>query len=224
MKRFLLFACINILFICCKSGNKEKVVEEPKELTIAEKIANAHGIRNWDNVSKIDFTFNVDRSENHFERSWQWEPKKNTITMISSKDTVRYNRMKMDSIIMKTDGSFINDKYWLLAPFNLIWDEGTTISEPAKEIAPISKEEMHKITLTYTGDGGYTPGDAYDFYYGDDFLIKEWIFRKGNAPEPSLVTTYEEYKDFNGIKIATAHTTEDKNFKLYFTNVNVVLE
>ena len=223
MRQFLVFLAISVLVISCKSDAKKDTITsvETKELTTAEKIAEAHGFKNWDKVSKIDFVFNVDRGDTHFERSWQWEPKKNEITMMSKTDTVRYNRMKMDSTIQKTDGGFINDKFWLLTHFNLVWDEGIEISEPVKKMSPIGKEELNKISLTYVGDGGYTPGDAYDLYYGDDFLIKEWVFRKANAEKPSLITTYEGYQDFNGLKIATLRYNEDKSAKFYFTGISV---
>ena len=176
MKYFIYLFIITLTISSCK---KDKNIDsEEKSFTIAEKIANAHGYKNWQNVSKIDFTFNVDRDSSHFERSWQWEPKTNNVVMISKGDTVSYNRAQIDSTNLNTDKAFINDKYWLLAPFNLAWDEGTTISEPVKEEAPISKKELNKITLTYSSEGGYTPDDAYDFYYGDDFLIKDGYLEK----------------------------------------------
>ena len=216
---YILFIAISIL--SCK---EEKTNGIDKELTVAEKIANAHGYKNWQKVSKIEFTFNVDKDSSHFERSWQWEPKTNHIVMISKGDTISYNQKQMDSATMKIDRAFINDKYWLLAPFNLVWDAGTTLSKPIKEEAPISKKELNKITLTYTNKGGYTPGDAYDFYYGDDFLIKEWVYRKGNAEKPSLITSWENYQDFKGLKIAKEHKKMEGNWNLYFSEIKVTLE
>jgi hypothetical protein len=210
------------LFFSCKQDEKSNILE--KELTVAQKIANAHGYENWDKVSEISFTFNVDIDSSHFERSWTWKPKTNNITLISKGDTISYNRPEIDSITLKTDRGFINDKYWLLAPFNLVWDEGITISEPVKEEAPISKNELNKITLTYSSEGGYTPGDAYDFYYDDDFLVREWIFRRQNSEDPSLISTWENYQDFNGIKIALEHKKLEENWNLNFTNVKVTLE
>ncbi len=226
MRHFLQIIAICTILISCKSESKktEDTSTETKELTIAEKIAEAHGIDNWKNVNQLDFVFNVDRGDSHFERSWQWEPQKNNIAMLSKNDTIRYNRMEMDSTQIKIDGGFINDKFWILTHFNLVWDEGIEISEPIKEIAPISKIELNKISLTYVGDGGYSPGDAYDLYYGEDYLIKEWVFRKSNSEEPSLTTTYEGYKDFGGLKIATIRYIEDKSSKFYFTGIKVSLK
>jgi hypothetical protein len=205
--------------LSCKSPQKEE-----KQLTVAEKIANAHGFESWGNVSMINFTFNVDRDSSHFERSWQWGPKTNDIIMISKGDTVAYNRSRIDSTNLQADKRFINDKYWLLAPFNLIWDEGTTISERAKKIAPISKDTLNSITLSYSNQGGYTPGDAYDFYFGDDFLIKEWVYRQDSGNEPSTITTWENYQNFNGLKIALDHKKSGIDWNLNFTNINVILE
>ena len=194
-----------------------------EEATVADKIANAHGIEQWSKVNQIAFTFNVDANGNHIERSWVWNPNTDDVTMISANDTVSYNRKSVDSLSLNADKGFINDKFWLLAPFQLIWDSGTEISEPIKEKAPISAQAMNKITLTYTGDGGYTPGDAYDFFYTDDFKIKEWIFRKGNAAEPTMMTTFENYGSYKGLEIARDHKQKNKDWNLYFTNVEMKL-
>ena len=217
-----------MLLVSCKTETKdhsttsETVSEEKKELTIAEKIANAHGFENWKNVNQIEFTFNVDRGENHFERAWMWQPKNNYVVSTISKDSITmYTRTKMDSTMIRIDQGFINDKFWLLVPFQLVWDEGTTISEPIKEVAPISKTELNKITLLYGSEGGYTPGDAYDIYFDEAYMIKEWVFREGNKKEPSMTTTFENYEDFNGIKIAKDHKMAEGNFNLYFSNIKV---
>jgi hypothetical protein len=219
MKKIIPLILILFIGISCKQ-NKENQ-PETKALTIAEKIANAHGFDNWKNVSKIEFTFNVDRDSSHFERSWSWKPKTNDVILISDKDTISYNRKSVDSLSLNADKGFINDKFWLLAPFQLMWDKSATISESSLEEAPISNQKLNKITLTYPSDGGYTPGDAYDFYYGDDFLVKEWIYRKGNSKEPSMITSWENYEDFNGLKIALNHKKSEGNWNLYFSNIKV---
>ncbi len=227
MRTFIILGFFCLLTVSCKTETKEQdsknetISEENKKLSIAEKIAKAHGIEQWESVSEIAFTFNVDADGNHFERSWSWNPQTNDVRMMTSKDTINFNRSSIDSLSLNADKAFVNDKYWLLAPFQLVWDDGTTISEPVKEIAPISKKELQKITLTYTGDGGYTPGDAYDFYYNKDYLIEEWIFRKGNTDEPSMITTFENYEDFNGINIAKDHIKLEGDWKLYFTNIKL---
>ncbi|QCW99147.1 hypothetical protein FGM00_03085 [Aggregatimonas sangjinii] len=195
---------------------------DPQEPSILQKVANANGFENWANVEKIKFTFNVDRDTSHFERTWIWQPKTNDITAISDEGTMEYNWSEMDSAAHKTNAGFINDKYWLLAPYQLVWDSDNITHEHSAEAeAPISKKTMQKLTITYGAEGGYTPGDAYDFYFGDDFIVQEWVFRKGNAPTPSMMTTFEDYEDINGIKLAKIHKMPEGNFKLYFTDIEM---
>jgi hypothetical protein len=227
MKQLLTILCLLSVLIACKAESKEQTTKNEtnlvvkKELSIAEKIAHAHGFDNWKHINEIQFTFNVDRDENHFERSWTWNPKTHDVKLISEKDTLNFNRKSIDSLSMNSDRAFINDKFWLLIPFQLVWDEGTTISESEKVVAPISKTRSNKITLTYGEKGGYTPGDAYDIYFDDDYVIREWVFRKGNSEEPSMTTTFENYEDFNSIKIAKDHKMPEGNFNLYFSNIKV---
>jgi len=210
------------LFTSCKSDQKTEPKPIEEELSIAQKIANASGFQHWKNVSQISFTFNVDRDTTHFERTWIWKPKTGDVVSISNKDTIAYNRSTVDSTSLNADKGFINDKYWLLAPFQLVWDTSATISEISTENAPISSKSLNKITLTYPNEGGYTPGDAYDFYFDDDYMVKEWVFRQGNSKEPSMITTWEDYEDFDGIKISTLHKKSEGNWKLYFSNIEIV--
>jgi hypothetical protein len=211
-----------VLIFSCKTEQKKDTNSVNIEQTVLEKIAYAHGLKEWKNVEELKFTFNVDRDTTHFERNWIWNIKKNEVTGISAGESTTYYRNAIDSTVAKVDAGFINDKYWLLAPFNLVWDEGNFSYEVTEATeSPIGKTQLQKLTIIYSGEGGYTPGDAYDFYFGDDYVIKEWVFRKGNQAEASLATTWEEYSDINGLTIAKTHKNAEGNFKLYFTNIKV---
>ncbi len=231
MKKAVFFLLTIMLILSCNNAeNSTKIRQNSglsldqnvnQKLSVAEKIANKNGYNNWKDVSEISFTFNVYRGDNHFERSWVWNPKTDDVLMMSSKDTVHYNRANIDSSNQKNDASFINDKYWLLAPFNLVWDVGTTFSVKHNVIAPISKDTLNQLTIVYSNVGGYTPGDAYDFFYGKDFLIKEWTYRKNNDSIPSLNTTWEDYENFNGITISKTRKDSTGLFNIIFTNISV---
>jgi hypothetical protein len=214
------------LVISCNSEKKETIIEDTiKELTIAEKIANAHGYENWKNVSEVKFTFKVDRDTIKGKgRSWVWRPKEDKVSMSLGETQVSYIRHEMDSTHIAADRGFINDKFWLLIPFQLVWDTSATITEPVVAKSPIKNEDLNMITLLYGKEGGYTPGDAYDIYYDENYMIKEWVFRKGNAAEPSLTNTFENYKNFNGIKIAIDHKMGDRNWNLNFADVSITLD
>ena len=219
--RLLLLFLSALMTVACKNDKGTQIVE--KELSAAEKIAYAHGYDQWDKVESIKFTFNVNRDSSHFERTWKWWPKTDKVVSMTSSDTLEYNRKNMDSISLNRDRGFINDKFWLLIPFQLMWDEGITISDPERANAPVTDITMNKITVTYS-DGGYTPGDAYDIFYDDGYEIQEWTFRKGNAPEPSLSNTFENYEEHQGIRFAIDHRKKDEPWNLHFTNIEIELE
>lgn len=222
MKKIVPFALVVFVTTTSFILTKKVVKNLTQEEGILEKVANAHGFQNWGNIKEIKFTFNVDRDTSHFERTWIWKPRTNDITAITPEKTLTYNWADMDSVAYKTNGGFINDKFWLLAPFQLQWDaDNVTHEHILVSEAPISKKPMQKLTIAYGSEGGYTPGDAYDFYFGEDYIIREWVFRKANQKEPSLITSFETYEETKGLKVATMHQTGDGSFKLYFTGLEV---
>lgn len=212
MKKLLVI--ISILSVCFSCKQKTKTIQPEKEISTAEKIANAHGFENWKQVTEVQFTFNK-------KRNWIWHPKTQDITLITKKDTINYNRKTIDSLSLKADIAFINDKFWAFIPFQLVWDTSATISEPEKAKAPISNTTLNKIIITYPSEGGYTPGDAYDIYFDDNYIIKEWGFRKGNKPKAGLTNTFENYQDFNGIKIALDHKKAEGDWNLTLSDIKI---
>ncbi|MEZ4778404.1 MAG: hypothetical protein R2786_03385 [Flavobacteriaceae bacterium] len=195
--------------------------EPAKKIPTQEAIANAYGFSHWDKVNQLMFTFNVAKDTSHFERSFIWEPKAKKVTFMNITDTVSFHQDSIKRASLLADKAFINDKYWLLAPFQLIWDKNVTFTEKENVKAPISKELLNVLTITYPAEGGYTPGDAYDFYYGSDFMIKEWVFREKNSLTPSLVYSWEDTQEIAGIKFCTTHKDSTGTKKIYFTNLSV---
>ena len=222
MKNIGLILGLALTLISCKEEKPKVADTSPVELSIPEKIAEAHGYDNWNKIQSIKFTFNVDRDTMHYERSWIWDIRKQEVSQIAEGDTISYNRKEIDSTLTRVDAGFINDKYWLLAPFNLIWDSKSYSYEHQEEtIAPISKTHMQKLTIVYASEGGYTPGDAYDFYFEDDYKIREWVFRKANQPEPSTTTTWEDYELIGGLLISKMHKRDTGDSSISFTGIAV---
>lgn len=224
-RSFSLLEALALAITGCGEAPKSQEIAMAEEIppkTLLEKLADKHGFEHWDQVARLQFTFNVDRGENHFERTWIWEPQTQRVTSITATDTLSYERDQVDSLLIPTDAAFINDKYWLLAPYQWVWDQDSFTHEFQETAeAPISGKTASKLTIVYGNEGGYTPGDAYDFYFGKDSVLQEWVFRKGNQPEPSLATTWEQYMEVEGLRLATHHQNAEGNFKLYFTGIQV---
>ena len=223
MKSFYLgLICLLLVSACKPKASETPITENLNKLSIAQKIANAHGFETFKNIETLKFTFNVDRDSIKGKgRSWVWKPKEDVVIFENYTGAIEYTRSKIDSTNIDTDSAFINDKFWLLIPFQLVWDTSATISEAKKMESPIHKTPLNMITITYSKQGGYTPGDAYDIFYDNNYIIKEWVYRKENAEVPSMTTTFENYEDFNGLKIAKDHKMAEGNFNLFFTNIEV---
>lgn len=225
MKKSLLLLALICSFSACKE-NKNSQPETSSENTvdtseIEYKIAAAHGLENFDEVEEIKFTFNVKVNDTvRTSRAWSWKPKSNEIRLTDGDISQTYT--KTDSIAeddKEIDAKFINDSYWLLFPFQLVWSDAE-ISEEEKAEAPISNTEMNKLVASYKNKGGYTPGDAYEIFYEDDLLLKEWVYKSADGSR-EMPTTWEDYEDFNGLKIAKSHKSPDGSFELFFSDIEV---
>ena len=220
-----LFLLLSLLSSCNEGQNNKELEESSMEnsnLTPAEAIAKRYGEANWDRVSQLNFSFNVKSAGRELKRSFQWFPKTDDVVFTSDTDTIEYNRnATLDSLALYADKRFINDTYWLLAPYKLVWDEGVSISEEKNVIAPISGDTLHKLTILDDGEGGYTPGDAYDLYFTDNYAVKEWGYRRNNADKTSTATLWMKEKNLNGIILNTHHQDSTGNFQLFFTDVSI---
>ena len=217
MKKIVFLILLGTTLFACKNESKE-------EIPVTEKIAQANGLEHFDEVKELQFTFNVKTNDTlRTSRQWTWEPKTNMVTLTTKDSTVTYNHKTQAAQHEWVDQRFINDQYWLLFPFHLVWDEMEwEYSEEAT--APISGEQMQRVTVKYPAGAGYTPGDNYEIYFGDDHMIREWVYLSGGSRQNPFPATWEDYEDFNGIKIAKMHTNKDGSFELFFTDVEVVTE
>ncbi len=219
----MLFLIVSLLFACSSLSQAQN--------TLAEKVADAYGFKNFSKVKSISFTFNVKTNNRNISRSWYWEPGTNKVTYNGpGKDgklmTYSYNTGSIDkSDTMKSfvDARFINDQYWLLFPFHLIWDKKAEITDAGMRHYPINKKKKAECLIVKypPSAGGYTPGDIFELYIGKDNLIHEWVYRAGGKKNGRALT-WEDYKNFNGLNISTVHNVADQKFKLWFSNIKVI--
>jgi len=118
MKFKLLILLLSLTILSCKNEPQQSTskISETKTLTTVERIANAHGFEHWKDVKTFAFTFGGNYEEPTSGRSWVWNPKTNDVSLTRQENTSSYNRNNMDSIAIKSDRAFINDKFWALIP------------------------------------------------------------------------------------------------------------
>jgi len=210
---FLLSCLITLQYCNQPSAEKE----------ISRQIAVANGIDNFPNVQMLEFIFNAQRdTAAPSSRHWQWFPKTNEVVFITDSGNTRFKRNDTSTTELKNlNARFTNDEYWLLFPYHLTWDKGCELLDSGMQIAPISGKSLRKITTRYNDTDGYTPGDMYDVYVDEKQIVQEWAFHKSGVAEPSLMTTWENYKDFNGLLLSQEHKSKDGKFRLWFTGIQV---
>jgi len=203
---------------------------------IADQLAKTYGLDSFGQVEAIRYTFNIDLPALKLKlaRSWVWEPKTDTVTY-EGKDKagnpvkVTYSRSQLASqsaqVKNEVDPGFINDQYWLLFPFHLVWDAGATITDEGMQKLPLGKGTAHKVVAKYAG-GGYTPGDTWMLFVGKDNRIQQLEFHHGGDAKPSLViATWAEYKKAGPLLFSLDHRgpADGKPFRLFFSKVAVKL-
>jgi len=211
-----------------KKQSKEKTTSTPEQMkenteepkTVLEKIAHAYGYDNWSSVEKIEFSFVVNPGKKEMLRHWIWHPKNNRVTLINENEKIAYKRNNIMEEFVKTDKAFVNDSFWLLFPYHLIWDD-FDYEVVENQLSPIQQKESTKLIVKYPDKGGYTPGDRYDVYFDENYHIIEWAYYPSGKDEPALLNTFEDLSNFDGIKINIIHRNPDTGFQLNFRDVSI---
>src|SRR5260370_19625655 len=204
---------------------------------IAEQIAKTYGIDSWGQIEAIRYTFNIDLPGVKLSRTWVWEPKANRVTY-EGKDKagnpvkVTYVRSQLssqpDNVKNEIDPGFVNDQYWLVFPFHVVWDTGASVEDKGMQKLPLGGGPARLVSVKYPSDGGYTPGDTWDLYVGPDNRVRQMLFRHGagaTAPIKGTTVTWAGYKKAGPILVSTDHrgTADARPLTLTFTNVAVKL-
>ncbi len=224
MKKSLFLVFCSVLFLNCKNDTSEQSVSQPeassKDAT-ASDIAAAHGFDDFRDVKQLNFTFNVMVNDTlRSSRSWKWFPQEKRAELTENEQTSSYtNDGELDEEEKAIDQKLINDTYWLLFPFQLEWSD-YEIEHTKNAVAPISGDTLQQVSVKYEGEGGYTPGDTYHIFYGDDNIMREWTYVSSGGR--TLSTTWEDYQNIDGINIAKMRKTGDGSFQIFFTDLAVI--
>ena len=202
---------------------------------IAEQIAKTYGLDSFGQIEAIRYTFNADFPGAKLSRTWVWEPKADRVSY-EGKDkagkpvklTYLRSQLSSQAAVVKDeiDPGFINDQYWLLFPFHVVWDSSAEVTDTGMQKLPLGKGSARQVAVKYPSEGGYTPGDTWTLFVGTDNRIQEFIFRRGGSKKPSVViATWADYKKAGPLLVSTDHrgTADGKPLRIFFSDVAVKL-
>lgn len=213
-----------VLVVTVLFGLGQTVYAEPLHVSVAD----AYGIQSFASVDQIRYTFNVKVGERRVKRSWIWEPHANRVTFIEDGKPFGYSRNELNNNppenLKKVDARFINDQYWLLFPFHLVWDDKAKVEDTGEHKLPMGDGNGQRLVVTYPPTGGYTPGDIYELFIDENHHVTHWIYRRGGSPKPTRIATWEDHRKVGPLTICFNHIGSDGKFQLWFTDVAVKLK
>ena len=202
---------------------------------IAEQMAKTYGLDSFGQIEGIRFTFDAELPGLNLSRSWEWNPKTDTVSY-QGKDktgkpvTATYQRSQLGSqseaIKTQIDPAFINDQYWLLLPFHLIWDGSATVTDEGMHKLPLGSGSAEQVVMKYPSQGGYAPGDTWELYVGADKRVEQMVYRRGGSGKPGIVIAkWDGHKKAGPLLISTDHhgTADGKPLRLSISDVSVKL-
>lgn len=198
--------------------------------SLRTKIADAYGIKSFPKIKTITYTFNVEFNGKKFSRKWKWNPSTKEVSYWGKDKSGKnvhltyFENKPMDAKTKKIDAGFINDNYWLLFPFHLVWDTNVKFTDEGMKKYPMGKGEGRCLVVHYTGSVGYTPDDEFKLYLDKNDMIHQWIYLKGGSTKHPSPATWTGDKNFDGITISTMHTGPGGKFKLWFSGIDVTLK
>jgi hypothetical protein len=204
-----------------------------KRSSVAEPVARTYGLDSFGQIQVIRYTFNIDIPILKASRSWEWNPKTNTVTY-EGKDKegkpvkITYQRSQVssqsDAVKNEIDPGFINDNYWFLLPFHVYWDSAANVQDKGMQALPLGNGSAQLLSVKYPSGVGYTPGDTWDLYIGPDSRIQQMVYHRGGPKKPSLVTaTWDGYKQAGPLLVSTEHrgTADGAPLHIFFSDVAV---
>jgi hypothetical protein len=200
---------------------------------IADQMAKAYGLDSFGQIEGIRYTFNAEFPGVKLSRSWEWNPKTDTVSY-EGKDKdgnpvkATYQRAQLgsqsDAIQNQIDPGFVNDQYWLVFPFHVVWDQSATVTDEGMQKLPSGNGSAERVVVKYPSEGGDSPGDTWELYVGPDKRIAEFIFHRGGARKPNtVIATWADYKKAGPLLVSTDHTgtADGQPLRISFADVSV---
>lgn len=181
-----------------------KGLEGEKAERLADKMLKSVNKRAWDSLEIISWSYMPDHNYTWYKRqdsvivNWDdYTVYLNTKSIKGkAKSTASIAEGDTTNIIQRAYEYFINDSFWLGAPFK-VRDSGT-------KRGIVDYEGKEALLVTYTS-GGVTPGDSYLWILDEDYRPKAWKFWVAKIPVGGIEFSWEGWENINEAKISTFH-------------------
>ena len=189
---------------------------------LAARVSAAAGVDRWPSVTTVAFTWKHHPSGN--ERSYVWSPSDGTVVKTQDGESITVTMDAIDSPEeRRAHAAFVNDHYWMLFELRLAWDTGVEFEDLGPQPVPRFEDmEPHRaLRVHYVGEGGYTPGDAYALFLGEDDLPVAWAFYREDMENAALVTTREDWQTVSGIHFPSRFVTPEGETFISISDVRI---
>ncbi|MGH9443341.1 MAG: hypothetical protein ACRD16_13830 [Thermoanaerobaculia bacterium] len=116
-------------------------------------------------------------------------------------------------------GRFINDTYWLLAPWK-VFDPGVNL-EYVGPVKTAAGQDCDEIKLSFD-NVGLTPRDVYWMDIDrSTHLLDQWKYILNGGSGPATVVAWKDWRRFGPIELSTSKPMAAKPVEIRFENVSV---
>lgn len=123
------------------------------------------------------------------------------------------------ALVKNAYGMFINDTYWLLAPWK-VFDPGVHLTYDGEKPCP-DGGVCDVLKLTFD-DVGLTPRDMYWlFVTRDGRKMVQWQYVLNGSNDPPTVVPWKDWRPYGGIMLATEKPMTGKPVMIRFENLSV---
>ena len=212
--------------------------QPPREDQLVDRLEEALGGRaNWEKAHFIRFSFGG-RRMHHWDKYTGRHRLEGTtregdsyvvLSNINTKQGSAYKNGQQlegeekDQFLQMAYGAWINDTYWLVMPYKLR-DPGVKLSYDGEE--EIDDQMYDKLLLSFEGVG-LTPGDHYWAYLNRDTgMMDRWayVLERQDADSDPTVWLWTDWKDYEGIKLASGRHSPDGERSLPMESIAVMEE
>jgi hypothetical protein len=179
---------------------------------LAHDVAAAAGVDCFGTLKRLTFTWHMVPKD--ITRRYDWDLVARSVAITSGGTTVTVPcdhppEASNEAAVVAHKG-FVNDNYWALFCLHIGWDSTTDTDLGAIDVPQFPDlGKRHALAVQYPQQGGYTPGDKYILYLGDDHLPVAWSFHKGGAEAPTLVVRWLDWTVVGGIHVPTRFVSAD---------------